>query len=175
MPYKYSMYVLTECGKPERVIFGLRSWRTSLAQWLLNTFYGRWIVFQFSTIKLKGPPNWMPHLIEWLTKLNGSLSNWMTHHRMVHQIEWLIIEWFTLTIEWPTAHWMPGRTRGAWFILGASLSQARFFLKFGGVTVFRVFPCFVYPRNQNSCVFGFPSGTGASNMASSFELVVGQK
>ena len=46
--------------------------------------------------------------------------------------------------------------------------------KFGGVTMFRVFPYFLYSRTQNSCVFGFPSGTGASNMASSFELVVGQ-
>ena len=157
--------------KPERVISGLRSWRTSLAQWLLNTFYGRWIVFQLSTIKLKGPPNWMPHQIEWLTKLNDSLSNWMTHHRMVNQIEWLIVEWFTFTIEWPTAHWMPGRTRGAWFILGASLSQTRFFLKFGGVTVFRVFPCFVYPRTQNSCVFGFPS----SKLILALEVMVGEE
>ena len=32
------------------------------------------------------------------------------------------------------------------------------FLKFGSVTVFRVFPCYVYSRTQNSCVFGFPSG-----------------
>ena len=32
------------------------------------------------------------------------------------------------------------------------------FLKFGSVTVFRVFPWYVYSRTQNSCVFGFPSG-----------------
>ena len=52
---------------------------------------------------------------------------------------------------------MPSRTRGAWFVLGASLSQTRFFLKFGSVTVSRVFPCYVCSRTQNSCVFGFPS------------------
>ena len=119
--------------------------------------------------KLNASPNWMAHQTEWLTfKLNDSSSNgppnWMAHYWMIH-------------FHYRMTHCAlnAGRTRGAWFILGASLSQARFFLKFGGVTVFRVFPCFVYPRNQNSCVFGFPSGTGASNMASSFELVVGQK
>ena len=66
---------------------------------------------------------------------------------------------------------MPGRTRGAWFILGASLSQTRFFFKFGGVTVFRVFPCFVYPRTQNSCVFGFPS----SKLILALEVMVGEE
>ena len=119
--------------------------------------------------KLNASPNWMAHQTEWLTfKLNDSSSNgppnWMAHYWMIH---------FPYRVTHRALN--AGRTRGAWFILGASLSQTRFFFKFGGVTVFRVFPCFVYPRTQNSCGFGFPSGTGASNMASSFELVVGQK
>ena len=96
---------------------------------------------------------------------------------MAHfQIEWLIIEWST-------------KLNGSLLNDSLSLSNdplrmvytrrqsiaGEIFLKFGGVTMFRVFPCFVYSRNQNSCIFGFPSGTEASNMASSFELVVGQK
>ena len=75
------------------------------------------------TTKLNASANWMAHQTEWLTfKLNDSSSNgppnWMAHYWMIH-----------FTIEWPTAHWMPGRTRGAWFMLGASLSQASFLFK----------------------------------------------
>ena len=92
-----------------------------------------------------------------VAELNGLLTNWMTHYLMAQKTELLSIEWFTLTIQGATAHWMPSRTRGAWFVLGASLSQTRFFLKFGSVTVSRVFPCYVCSRTQKSCVFGFPS------------------
>ena len=106
---------------------------------------------------------------------------------MAHfQIEWLIIEWSTklngsllndslsLSSDPPRIECRAEREEPG--LYSAPVYRRRdFFLKFGGVTVFRVFPCFVYPRTQNSCVFGFPSGTEASNMASSFELVVGQK
>ena len=81
-----------------------------------------------------------------VAELNGLLTNWMTHYLMAQKTELLSIEWFTLTIQGATAHWMPSRTRGAWFVLGASLSQTRFFLKFGSVTVSRVFPCYVCSR-----------------------------
>ena len=39
--------------------------------------------------------NWKAHQTECLTKLNGSLSNRMTHYRMARQIELLAIEWPT--------------------------------------------------------------------------------
>ena len=54
-------------GKPERIMFGLRSWRTSLAQWFLIT--SLWW------------PNWMGYLqiewliIWWLKKPNYSVLN----------------------------------------------------------------------------------------------------
>ena len=78
-----------------------------------------------------------------VAELNGLLTNWMTHYLMAQKTELLSIEWFTLTIQGATAHWMPSRTRGAWFVLGASLSQTRFFLKFGSVTVSQ---CLGYSR-----------------------------
>ena len=97
-------------------------------------------------------------IIEWSTKLNGSLLN----------------DSFSLSSDPPRIECRAEREEPG--LYSAPVYRRRvFYLKFGGVTVFRVFPCFVYPRTQNSCVFGFPSGTEASNMASSFELVVGQK
>ena len=103
-------------------------------------------LFQLSSIKLKGPPNWIPHQIEWLTELNGLLSNWMTHYLMAQKTESL---------------------RGYWMIHSYSLGAHRalnaepnarslvctrrqpivdeIFLKFGSVTVFGVFPCYVIP------------------------------
>ena len=88
---------------------------------------------------------WMAYQIEWFAKLTGSF-------------EWL------MDIKWPTEYWVPRRTRGAWCILGANLSQARFFLKYGYDKVFWVAPSLeyrrvlVYPRNQNTSVFGIPFG-----------------
>ena len=112
--------------------------------------------------------NW---LIERPTKLNA-LPNWMAHF----QIEWLIIEWPTklngLLLNGP-----PNRMGHHWVIhfhyrvahrASSAGPNARnlvytrrqpiageSFLKLG---VFRIFPCFVYSRSQNSYVFGFPSG-----------------
>ena len=107
--------------------------------------------------------------IEWLTfKLNDSLSNgppnWMAHYWMIH---------FHYRMTHCAFNAGPN-ARSLVYTRRQSIA-GEIFLKFGGVTMFRVFPCFVYSRNQNSRIFGFPSGTEASNMASSFELVVGQK
>ena len=122
------------------------------------------------TTKPNASANWMAHQTEWLTfKLNDSSSNgppnWMAHYWMIH---------FHYRVTHRALNAGPN-ARSLVYTRRQSIADEIFFLKFGGVTVFRVFPCFVYPRTQNSCVFGFPSGTGASNMASSFELVVGQK
>ena len=110
-------------------MFGLRSWRRSLAQWFLIT--SLWW------------PNWMGYL----------------------QIEWLII-WWLKKPNHPVIHsYYPGGHRALNAEPNArSLVCTRrqpiadeIFLKFGSVTVSRVFPCYVYSRTQNSCVFGFPS------------------
>ena len=102
--------------------------------------------------KLNASPNWMAHQSEWLTfKLNDSSSNgppnWMAHYWMIH---------FHYRMTHCALNAGPN-ARSLVYTRRQSIAGEIFF-KFGGVTVFRVFPCFVYPRTQNSCVFGFPSG-----------------
>ena len=131
-----------------------------------NWLVSNWKAHQTECLtKLNGSPNWMAHQIEWLTKLNGSLSNRMTHYRMAHQIELLAIEWPTKPNESPLSDSLSlssgspriecRAVREEPGLYSAPAYRRRDFLKLG---VFRIFPCFVYPRIQNSYVFGFPSG-----------------
>lgn len=84
---------------------GSRNWMAHQIEWLT---------------KMTGSPNWIAHQSEWLTKLNGSLSNWMTHHWKARKTEWVTIEWLTV-LNGSLSNEKLGRTRGAWYILGASL------------------------------------------------------
>ena len=95
---------------------------------------------------LNGSPNWMAHKLDG-SLLSGSLLNLMAHYQMLDgslwngwpnwvadtlvcplpNIGWLTSRyWITFTIEWLIAHWVLGRTRGAYCIIGASLLPAKF-------------------------------------------------
>ena len=141
-------------------MFGLRSWRTSLAQWFLITSLWRMDcvltgLYQIERpTKLNASPNWMAHFqiewltIEWPTKLNCLLLNGppnrMGHHWVIH-------------FHYRVAHRALNAGPNARNLVYTRRQPfaGEIFLKLG---LFRIFPCFVYPRIQNSYVFGFPSG-----------------
>ena len=104
-----------------------------------------WLTIKWLT-KLNGSPNWMTHKLDG-SLLSGSLLNLMAHYQMLDgslwngwpnwvadtldcplpNIGWLTSRyWITFTIEWLIAHWVLGRTRGAYCIIGASLLPAKF-------------------------------------------------
>ena len=94
MPYKYSMYLLTnvKAGKGniwlEVMTYEPRSVTSQHFLWQVDCVSIEYYQIERPT-KLNASPNWMAHQTEWLTfKLNDSSSNgqpnWMAHYWMIH-------------------------------------------------------------------------------------------
>ena len=126
-----------------------------------------WLTIKWLT-KLNGSPNWMTHKLDG-SLLSGSLLNLMAHYQMLDgslwngwpnwvadtldcplpNIGWLTSRyWITFTIEWLIAHWVLGRTRGA-YCISAPVSCRRNFLS----AALAVSGPFDFPSKKSSLVY----------------------